>query len=162
RHKYTPERRFDKLKWGNRTSPMRTVPMFLPLLLPALALTQTPEPPPAGQRAPLTDGPLFVPAGFRADAGGVELLLHLHGGPAAGRSEIDGGVREIRPRGGGGAEGVHPVALRPATRRLRQHEGDGRLPHRRTRRPAGGGGRPLAGRGAETDQPVPPRAVRGL
>src|SRR5262245_15854026 len=57
--------------------------MTLVALLTGLTLAAPPEPPPAGQRAKLTDGPLFVPEGYEPSAGGVELLLHLHGGTAA-------------------------------------------------------------------------------
>lgn len=35
-----------------------------------------------GQRFRLTDGPLFIPAGVKVGANGVDLTLHLHGAPA--------------------------------------------------------------------------------
>src|SRR5437868_5603636 len=53
------------------------------LLLPGIVSAQPPEPPPAGQRAKLTDGQLFVPADYQPGADGSELILHLHGGTAA-------------------------------------------------------------------------------
>jgi hypothetical protein len=66
---------------------MRTL---LPLLfVPVLSLAQPADPP--GQRAALTDGPLFVPAGFKPDRDGVELLLHLHGGTSAETSLVRSG-----------------------------------------------------------------------
>jgi hypothetical protein len=68
---------------------MRTASLLLlSLTLPALA--QAPEPP-AGQRAKLTDGQLFVPAGYKPAADGVELLLHLHGGTAAEKQLVRSG-----------------------------------------------------------------------
>ncbi|MBI3877417.1 MAG: hypothetical protein HY300_15910 [Verrucomicrobia bacterium] len=51
------------------------------LLLFTLAAVSA-EPPPPGQRAKLTDGPLFVPQDFKPDAkGDFDLTLHLHGAP---------------------------------------------------------------------------------
>jgi hypothetical protein len=65
---------------------------LIPLLaLPALAFAQPPEPPPAGQRVRLTDGQLFIPAGYQPDPAGVGLLLHLHGGTAAEKQLIRSG-----------------------------------------------------------------------
>jgi hypothetical protein len=61
-----------------------------PQLLLALALIQ-PSAEPPGLRAPLTDGQLFVPAGFKPSADGVELLLHLHGGTAAEKQLVRSG-----------------------------------------------------------------------
>jgi hypothetical protein len=64
---------------------------FLVLLaLPVTVAAQTAEPP-AGQRFKLTDGQLFVPAGYNPPADGVELILHLHGGTAAEQSLVRSG-----------------------------------------------------------------------
>ena len=60
-------------------------------LLPLIVMAQPAEPPPAGQRAKLTDGQLFVPAGYQPDPAGVELLLHLHGGTAAEKQLVRSG-----------------------------------------------------------------------
>jgi hypothetical protein len=57
-------------------------------LIPIALAAQPPEPPPAGQRAKLTDGQLFVPAGYKPQRDGVELLLHLHGGAAAEKQSV--------------------------------------------------------------------------
>src|SRR5262245_19333203 len=61
------------------------------LLLSSLALSQSADPPPPGQRAHLTEGQLFVPAGFRPAVDGVELVLHLHGGTVAEQSLVRSG-----------------------------------------------------------------------
>jgi hypothetical protein len=61
------------------------------LLLAGLALGQPADPPPAGQRAPLTDGQLFIPADYKPDPTGVEVILHLHGGTAAEKSLVRSG-----------------------------------------------------------------------
>src|SRR5436305_12797690 len=68
-----------------------------PQLLLALALLQPPPAPaqPPGLRAALTDGHLFVPAGFKPPADGVELLLHLHGGTAAEKSLARSGRQAV-------------------------------------------------------------------
>jgi hypothetical protein len=39
----------------------------------------------------LTDGRLFVPAGYKPDPAGVEVILHLHGGTAAEKSLVRSG-----------------------------------------------------------------------
>jgi len=67
---------------------MRTI--LLSLALP-MAVAAQPGDPPAGQRLKLTDGQLFVPAGYTPAADGVELLLHLHGGTAAEQSLVRSG-----------------------------------------------------------------------
>ncbi len=53
------------------------------LVLHSTVLAPAQEPAPAGPRAKLTDGQLFVPAGYKPGADGSELILHLHGGTAA-------------------------------------------------------------------------------
>src|SRR5262245_36022550 len=67
---------------------MRT--LLLSLALPITVAAQ-PADPPAGQRLNLTDGQLFVPAGYKPAADGIELILHLHGGTAAEQSLLRSG-----------------------------------------------------------------------
>src|SRR5262245_28134844 len=69
---------------------MRPAVCFL-VLIASTASAQQADPPPAGHRATLTDGQLFVPAEYRPAADGVELLLHLHGGTVAEKSLVRSG-----------------------------------------------------------------------
>lgn len=59
---------------------------LLVLLALPTTLAAQPADPPAGQRFKLTDGQLFIPAGYKPDADGIEFILHLHGGTAAEQS----------------------------------------------------------------------------
>jgi hypothetical protein len=74
---------------------MRRVIPLLILWSAGAALAQPADAPPAGQRAKLTDGQLFVPAGSKPDPAGVELLLHLHGGTAAERQLVRAGRNAV-------------------------------------------------------------------
>src|SRR5262245_25269015 len=67
------------------------------LLLLTLPMTVAAQPaePPAGQRVKLTDGQLFIPAGYKPAADGIELILHLHGGTAAEQSLVRSGRSAI-------------------------------------------------------------------
>src|SRR5262245_23577668 len=73
---------------------MRTAVVLLLALIPPVAHapgSPQADAPPAGQRAKLTDGQLFVPAGFAPAADGIELVVHLHGGTAAEKSLVRSG-----------------------------------------------------------------------
>jgi len=67
---------------------MRTLLLFF--ALPTTVAAQPADPPP-GQRLKLTDGQLFIPAGYKPAADGIELVLHLHGGTAAEQSLVRSG-----------------------------------------------------------------------
>ena len=67
---------------------MRTFLLFF--ALPMMVAAQPADPPP-GQRLKLTDGQLFIPAGYKPAADGIELILHLHGGTAAEQSLVRSG-----------------------------------------------------------------------
>jgi hypothetical protein len=73
---------------GCETTFMRTIVVIL--ILPIAAAAQ-PADSPAGQRVKLTDGQLFVPAGYKPSADGIEFILHLHGGTAAEQSLVRSG-----------------------------------------------------------------------
>jgi len=59
------------------------VAAILPLFASAALAQGQPPPAPGGVRPKLSDGVLFIPAGFKpGNDGGFELTLHLHGAPA--------------------------------------------------------------------------------